>query len=219
VIDRMRSDPHAFSSSVLSRPLVQQFTLAPAVQIVGPGEARYLDDMRPLFEAFDIRAPILSPRISATIVDPLLDSALRRSARTIDDFRGPASTWPTPRHRVPDEWPGIAREIARRRNISPSAGVEASSPSVAAILRTMARGDATNVRRLDRRFRALWKKSFGESALDRKIVEEMLFPRGRAQERTFALRSFRTIFPHEFVAELLRAIESNPRGRYLLTTD
>lgn len=219
VLDRLRSEPHAFSSSVLSRPLVQQFTLGSAVQIVGPGEMRYLDDMRPLFAAFDIPAPILSLRVSGTIVDPVLAPALRRSGLTIDDVRGPTSTWPKPRHKVPDDWPGIAREIARSRNIAPTTDVLSASPTVAEILRLMAHGDATNVRRLDRRFRALWKKSFGRSALDRKIVEEMLLPRGRPQERTFGLRSFRSIFPREFVAELLRAIEADPRGRYLLITD
>lgn len=219
VLDRLRADPQGFSSSVLSRPLVQQSTLGSAVQIVGPGEARYLDDMRPLFATFDISAPILSLRVSGTIVDPVLASALERSGLTLGDVSGPASTWPRPRHKVPDDWPGIAREIARSRNIAPSADVlSSSSPAVAEILRMMARDDATNVRRLDRRFRALWKKSYGRSALDRKIVEEMLFPRGRPQERTFGLRSFRTISPQEFVTELLRAIEADPRGRYLLTT-
>ena len=69
ILDRVRTNPSAFSPNVLLRPIVQD-TLFPTVCYVsGPSEIAYLGQLRNVYEAFGVPMPLFQQRASATILD------------------------------------------------------------------------------------------------------------------------------------------------------
>jgi bacillithiol biosynthesis cysteine-adding enzyme BshC len=68
-VDRVRSEPTAFSPNVLLRPVVQD-TLFPTVcYVAGPNELGYLGQLRAIYDAFGVPMPLMYQRATATIVD------------------------------------------------------------------------------------------------------------------------------------------------------
>ena len=69
ILERVRTDPGAFSPNVLLRPVVQD-TLFPTVCYVsGPSEIAYLGQLRNVYAAFGVPMPLFHQRASATILD------------------------------------------------------------------------------------------------------------------------------------------------------
>jgi bacillithiol biosynthesis cysteine-adding enzyme BshC len=69
LVQEAAEKPHAFSPSVLLRPIVQD-TLFPTVcYVAGPNELAYLGQLRGVYEHFGVPMPLMYPRASATLVD------------------------------------------------------------------------------------------------------------------------------------------------------
>ncbi len=60
--------PELFSSSVLSRPIAQQFLFPVVSQVAGPTEIGYLAQLMPLFDQLDTQAPLFWPRARFTAI-------------------------------------------------------------------------------------------------------------------------------------------------------
>ncbi|MDR7074464.1 bacillithiol biosynthesis cysteine-adding enzyme BshC [Fictibacillus barbaricus] len=60
--------PERFSNNVVTRPLMQEFLLPTLSFIAGPGEIAYWATLRKVFYLFDRKMPILTPRLSVTLV-------------------------------------------------------------------------------------------------------------------------------------------------------
>jgi bacillithiol biosynthesis cysteine-adding enzyme BshC len=68
-LERVRTQPDAFSPNVLLRPLVQD-TLFPTIcYVAGPNELAYLAQLRPVYSAFGLPMPLMCQRATATILD------------------------------------------------------------------------------------------------------------------------------------------------------
>jgi bacillithiol biosynthesis cysteine-adding enzyme BshC len=86
-LDRVRSQPAAFSPNVLLRPLVQD-TLFPTVcYVAGPNELAYLAQLRPVYEAFGVPMPLMYQRGSATLLDSNAMRFLSRSGLPLEALR------------------------------------------------------------------------------------------------------------------------------------
>ncbi|WNB90495.1 bacillithiol biosynthesis cysteine-adding enzyme BshC [Bacillus sp. NEB1478] len=60
--------PERFSNNVVTRPLMQEFLLPTLSFIAGPGEIAYWATLGKVFHLFDRKMPILTPRLSVTLV-------------------------------------------------------------------------------------------------------------------------------------------------------
>lgn len=68
--------PERFSNNVVTRPLMQEF-LFPCLSFVsGPGELVYWGQIYPVFQLFQMKMPIVRPRIGMTIVERNIASYL-----------------------------------------------------------------------------------------------------------------------------------------------
>jgi bacillithiol biosynthesis cysteine-adding enzyme BshC len=74
--------PERFSPNVLLRPIVQETLFPTACYVGGPSELAYHAQLKGVYQAFGVEAPLLYPRASAT----LLDSA---SIRFLDRYQLP----------------------------------------------------------------------------------------------------------------------------------
>jgi bacillithiol biosynthesis cysteine-adding enzyme BshC len=64
----LRAHPGRFSPNVFLRPVVESAVFPTLAYVGGPAETAYFAQIRPLFEAFGIRMPLVFPRLSATLV-------------------------------------------------------------------------------------------------------------------------------------------------------
>jgi bacillithiol synthase len=78
--------PEKFSPNVLLRPICQDFLLATAFYVAGPSEISYFAQLMPLYDIFNIPAPIIYPRSSATIVEKGVKNIFDKFNLTFTDF-------------------------------------------------------------------------------------------------------------------------------------
>jgi len=71
--------PEAFSTDVLTRPLMQSWLFPVLMQMGGPSEIAYFAQVNPLFELFNLPAPVYRARPSLTLVE-------RRSAQLMQNL-------------------------------------------------------------------------------------------------------------------------------------
>ena len=69
------SEPEALSPNVFLRPVVESAAFPTLAYVGGPAETAYFGQIRPLFESFGIRMPLVFPRFGATIVPEEVDAA------------------------------------------------------------------------------------------------------------------------------------------------
>lgn len=114
------TEPQALSPNVFLRPVVESAVFPTLAYVGGPAESAYFGQIRPLFESFGIRMPLVFPRFGATIVPGEVDEA-RRTVRVED------ADLPLPEHEL---WERVAR-----RHLPPEVG-----ESLAALRRALVDG-------------------------------------------------------------------------------
>ena len=89
VAAKIRENPRGYGPSVLTRPLVQEAFLPVLSYIGGPGEVSYFGQVLPLYPLFSLKAPVLYPRTSVTLLEPRLSSYAERYGLEDDDIFRP----------------------------------------------------------------------------------------------------------------------------------
>jgi len=74
----IESEPEKFSPNVLFRPICQDYILPTAFYVGGPSEIAYFAQVMPLYQIYDVPAPIIYPRSSATLVEKNIGSAIEK---------------------------------------------------------------------------------------------------------------------------------------------
>lgn len=80
--------PEHFSTSLLLRPVLQDYLFPTAGFIVGPGEIGYLAQVGPLYDRYEVARPLLLPRWSATVLEPKAAEVLATYGLSLDDLLG-----------------------------------------------------------------------------------------------------------------------------------
>ncbi|MBU7015176.1 MAG: bacillithiol biosynthesis cysteine-adding enzyme BshC [Theionarchaea archaeon] len=81
--------PGQVISSVISRPLVQDFLLSTAAYCAGPGEVSYFAQMKRVYEFFKVKEPAIVPRLGATLMEPKVRKVLEKYALEVSELREP----------------------------------------------------------------------------------------------------------------------------------
>ena len=87
-------DPHHLSSSVMFRPIIQDFLFPTIAYVAGPGEIAYIAQLTSLYKQLDCSMPIIWPRCSMTLVDPAVVRLLSDSGLSEQEFL--AESLPSP---------------------------------------------------------------------------------------------------------------------------
>src|SRR5690606_35194684 len=72
VNEAVDQDPGKFSPNVLLRPIVESAVFPTLAYVGGPGEIAYFAQITALFPTFGIRPPVVAPRGSALLIDPVV---------------------------------------------------------------------------------------------------------------------------------------------------
>lgn len=82
----LNKSPEKFSTSVVSRPLLQSWLLPTAAYIAGPGEIAYWAQISGMFDQMKLKMPIVYPRISATILEPKIQRYVKKYSLNIENI-------------------------------------------------------------------------------------------------------------------------------------
>ena len=89
---RITERPDKISPNVILRPICQDYLFPTAFYIGGPGEISYFAQILSLYPSFDIEAPIIYPRSSATIIGKNISDVIAKYDIPIKDiFNDPES--------------------------------------------------------------------------------------------------------------------------------
>jgi len=86
IIKLTEEKPEKFSPNVLLRPVCQDFLLPTAFYVAGPGEISYFAQLMPLYDLFDIPAPVIYPRASVTIIEKGVRNIFDKFNLSFTDF-------------------------------------------------------------------------------------------------------------------------------------
>lgn len=76
LLDEIDAEPEKYSPNVFLRPVMQDLFLPTIGYVAGPGETAYYGQMKKYYQAFDLKMPIIFPRLSATLVEPAIGRIL-----------------------------------------------------------------------------------------------------------------------------------------------
>lgn len=188
----LADDPRALSPNVFLRPVVESAVFPTLSYVGGPAETAYFAQVRPLFAAFGIRAPVAFPRFGATIIPAEVADARARAGIEDEELRLPShELWErvARRHMPAELW---AKLDALRATLvggfggvmDVAAGIDPNlDPAVGArrnrALLEVARSERTIVRHFKQRNEALER--------DVRTVRNHLRPNGIPQERALTV--------------------------------
>lgn len=84
----LHSDPNLFSPNVVLRPICQDYLFPTLAYVAGPSEIAYFAQFKSLYNHFNIPAPIIYPRASATIIEERIQKVIDKFNLRVDDFLG-----------------------------------------------------------------------------------------------------------------------------------
>lgn len=186
------ADPRALSPNVFLRPVVESFVFPTLSYVAGPAETAYFAQVRPLFAAFGMRAPVVFPRFGATLVPDEVATLRERVGITDDELKLPEhELWDrvARRHMPPELWArmdGLRRALVEEwgRVIDVAEGIDANLRDAVGARRNRAlleaaRSERTVIRHFKQRQPVL--------AREVRTVRNHLLPLGTPQERVLTV--------------------------------
>ncbi len=86
ILQEIDNAPQRFSPNVLLRPICQDYIFPTGFYVAGPSEISYFAQVTPLYDFYNVVAPIVYPRVSFTILEKNISSTLDKYDLTINDI-------------------------------------------------------------------------------------------------------------------------------------
>ncbi|HLX12881.1 MAG TPA: bacillithiol biosynthesis cysteine-adding enzyme BshC [Bacteroidota bacterium] len=86
LLKTLEETPESFSPNVALRPIVQDTILPTAVYVGGPSEIAYFGQLKPVYEHFGMRMPVIFPRASATLLEERQEKIIEKFHLTLEEF-------------------------------------------------------------------------------------------------------------------------------------
>jgi len=87
LVEAIEANPEQYSPNVFLRPILQDYFLPTLAYVAGPGELAYYAQMKALYGVFDQTMPVITPRHSATIIEPAIQRILGELPFDIATYR------------------------------------------------------------------------------------------------------------------------------------
>lgn len=183
----MQQEDVVLSPNVLLRPVVERRLLPTVAYMGGPGEIAYFAQVEAVASALNTAVPLILPRWSATVIEPVVDRMLGRLGMVIDDVRAPHLA----ERRIGDRaMPAGVRDalelLGHAVDERVDALAEAQRPHALVTSEVIAGARAQlrhRVERLERRMRAAATRRENDAMHDLTAIRAALMPEGVRQER------------------------------------
>lgn len=217
-------DSAAFSNNVVTRPIMQDFVLPVISFIAGPGELKYWGVLKQAFHLFDIRMPIVCPRLHITFISRRIEKNLHWLQKTPKIVMGEGldhekELWL--KDNIPDNISGIF-EDARDSLVVSLANVSSSFPSMGRNGKQIHAKFEDHFLNLmlnyEKRIHKFYEKS-NQAIISRfDEVEAELRPNGHLQERYLNIVPFLNVYGADLVQRVVdqvMAVENPLYGEHL----
>jgi len=87
ILERHRVDPTCLSPNVLLRPVVQDRLFPTVCYVAGPNELAYLGQLRTVYAHFNVPMPLITQRLSASVVDTAVLKFLHRQNIALEELQ------------------------------------------------------------------------------------------------------------------------------------
>jgi bacillithiol biosynthesis cysteine-adding enzyme BshC len=212
VAEVVAGDPGRFSPNVLLRPIVESAVFPTLAYVGGPGEIAYFAQVTALFPAFGIAPPVVVPRGSVVLVDPVVRRLMDRLGVELNDVARPRSRLETElaRREIPTP---VAEALERMRETVAGGYAEAIDGSGAIegslagslgrlrneVLHRLAQSETKVIQGIKRR------DSAKLAQLDRILWS--LRPEGKPQDRVLNVVSFLARFGPSLLTRIAEALD------------
>jgi bacillithiol biosynthesis cysteine-adding enzyme BshC len=218
LLEEARQHPARFSPNVLLRPIVQDALFPTVSYVAGPNELAYLGQLKQVYEHFDLPMPLMTPRVSATLLDA---GAARFLARYDVPFESLEHDDEAALNELLQrQLPASVEQSFRDVSLAVGEGMQALIASVPAVDPTLEGAARSALGRMEHELQALHGKIIQaakrrDETLRRQFrrTRAQAFPDGEPQERVIGWVSFLNRYGPALVERLREELPLDP-GRH-----
>lgn len=215
LLSLLEEHPETFSSTVISRPLVQDYLFSTLAYCAGPGEITYFAQMKEVYRFFHVEEPYIIPRFGATVVEKNVRRIMEKYHLTIADLFEPEKVTKTlARMDLDASLAGSKTQVMT--------GLQDIEAYVASIDPNLQKAAAAVRARIVKELEALEGKTTASLKQKNRITEEQIakaslhvFPHRMLQERVLNVFGYLVKYP-SLISTLYRHCASARPGEHLL---
>lgn len=210
MIDLAREEPEKISNNVVTRSVTQELLFPTLAFIAGPGEIAYWAELKQVFEHFQIKMPVIVPRLSMTLLERNTESLLGKLGLDLHGIlrSGVGAVKESLYRKIKNQNIDIIFAEMRKelqRNYELLAGQVAGE--VGGILPLMRKNEAFLIRQLDfmqEQIEKAYLLKHEQKLKQIQRIENALQPFGHPQERIWNVVFFLNKYGLSFVDELCK---------------
>ena len=215
--------PERYSTDAALRPLLADALLPTLVSVLGPGETAYQGMLKPLYELFRIPQPAIMPRQSYTVLGYAEWTRLKRYGVTVEQLVcGQFDLEATYQNLIPATERALfdqARAQSKAALAPLKLYLAEIDPALARTWEQTAEYNARNIDKLEEKaFKARLSRA-GVSRQELRTLQNLLTPRGRPQEREFALPYLINRYGPALIEHLFGAGELDDFSHHILIVE
>lgn len=222
LLEEVRSHPERFSPNVVLRPVIQDRLFPTVCYVAGPSELAYQAQLAAVYREFDVEAPLLYPRGTATLVDSGAARFLEKSRTPLEALqprdesalnRLLESLLPASLERTFEETDRQIADVATRLR----AAVVSLDPTLSGAVDTTLDRMRDTLKTLQSKIIHATKRK--DETLRRQFTRAraLAFPGGQAQERALCTAFFMNRYGPLLADRLLEHLPLDTEKHYVLT--
>ena len=86
LLNILEENPSQITPAAGLRPIVQDYVLPTAVMVVGPGELRYIAQLKGVYELHGVEMPLMQPRMTVTVIEPPTKRIMNKFGLTLNEL-------------------------------------------------------------------------------------------------------------------------------------
>ncbi len=219
-VEACQANPERYSTDAALRPLLADVLLPTLVSVLGPGETAYQAMLKPLYELFEIPQPTILPRTSYTVIGQSEWQALGRYGVTAEAIL-------SEQFDLDAVYQGLIPVSERDMFYAARADVETAlaplkpylegiDPNLVRTWEQTVEYGARNVDKLEEKALKARMSQLGYSKQEMRALQNLLYPRGRLQEREFALPHLINRYGMGLIEQLFAAGELDDFSHHIL---
>ncbi|WP_096189230.1 bacillithiol biosynthesis cysteine-adding enzyme BshC [Evansella halocellulosilytica] len=212
LLNEISIDPNSLSNNVVSRPLMQEFLLPVLSFVAGPGELKYWATLKEVFHTFQMRMPIVQPRLHFTFISRqseknLVKLRLDDKSVTKKGVEKEKEQWLIEQEKAPykEQFQHAVEQIDEIfSHLSPT--FQKYGEEFESLQETYREKAKTYMTQLETKFTAQLKKQ-NESGLRRfDVVQCEMKPNGNLQERQLNIFPYLNIYGPDLIERMLQTV-------------
>ncbi|MBM7644256.1 bacillithiol biosynthesis cysteine-adding enzyme BshC [Scopulibacillus daqui] len=201
--------PELLSNNVVTRPIMQDLLLPTLAFIAGPGEIAYWSALKEAFRCFDIRMPLIVPRLNLTLVDRRIEKWLKEKNVDIEEVLNNhlgehKKNWLNKQH----EWnvDGVIGEL-RQKIEEAHQPVQALAVEISRGLEKMSQKNlqliVSQIDYIEKKMKGTIKEQY-KTELDKfDWINDAVMPMGQPQERVWSIFCFINAYGFDLIGKLM----------------